>query len=264
MLFGLAAQVLTFACSAPLFLGLHLGSSITARQPRADNISVPRAVLATLPLIFLVGYQAPSIAMALPAPGVLSADWKQLAIAIWQPWPAYVSILTTVAYHLVSPLLSDNPRASMSTLRWVYATALATAGLAHLVSWVIPLASVVAPVLFQDRFLADLHPSNVFQIPIPWSGVQVQTVAEGVHYFLRWDYLIGSAGILLWAIKLYTVAHKQIFSTVSLTGLLVKIVLLSIVVGPTGAAVELVWERDELVFKETGGSRRVSSEKKSS
>jgi len=152
----------------------------------------------------------------------------------------------------------------MSTLRWVYATALATAGLAHLVSWVIPLASVVAPVLFQDRFLADLHPSNVFQIPIPWSGVQVQTVAEGVHYFLRWDYLIGSAGILLWAIKLYTVAHKQIFSTVSLTGLLVKIVLLSIVVGPTGAAVELVWERDELVFKETGGSRRVSSEKKSS
>ncbi|KAJ5250782.1 hypothetical protein N7489_001192 [Penicillium chrysogenum] len=263
-IFGLAAQVLTFAFGIPLTCALQLGCSITARRPHADNIRIPRAVLAVLPLVFVVGYMVPTVAMALPAPSVIPVDLKQIAIAIWHPWPAYVSILTTVAYFTLSPFFSNNHRASMSSLRWVYAFAFANASLSHMVTLVVSLATVVVPVLFEDRFLDSLHPANVFSIPLPWSGLTVDNVGDGVHVFLRWDYMIGSAGVLIWAISLYTVAHKQLLNNVSWLSLLVKTALLTVLVGPAGTAVELIWERDELVFTETGGNKQeVSKAKKS-
>ncbi|KAJ5951930.1 uncharacterized protein N7479_010343 [Penicillium vulpinum] len=263
-IFGLIAQVLTFAFGIPLACGLQLGCSVTARRPHADNIRIPRSVLAVLPLIIVVGYMVPTAAMALPAPSVISVDLKQIAIAIWHPWPAYVSILTTVAYFALSPFFSNNHRASMSSLRWVYAFAFANASLSHIVSWVVSLATVVVPVLFEDRYLDSLHPSHVFSVPLPWSGLTVDNVGDGVHVFLRWDYMIGSAGVLIWATSLYTIAHKQLLSTVSWPNLLLKIALLTVLAGPAGAAVELIWERDELVFSETGGSKQqVSKAKKS-
>jgi hypothetical protein len=219
-------------------------------------------VLAVLPAIFVVGFMLPTHAMVLPAPDVISVDMKQIAIAFWQPWPAYVSILTTVAYYVLSPFFADNQRASLSSLRWVYAFAFANASLSHLVSWIVSLATVVVPALFDDRFRGFLHPSKVFSIPLPWSGLKVDTVADGVHVFLRWDYMIGSAGVLIWALTLYTVAHKQLLGTVSWPSLLLKVGLLGALTGPTGAAVELLWERDELVFRETEASKQVNKTKK--
>ncbi|KAJ5204309.1 uncharacterized protein N7498_005188 [Penicillium cinerascens] len=262
-IFGLAAQLFTFAFAAPLICGLQLGCSITARRPHADNIRVPRVVLAVLPAIFVIGFMLPTHAMVLPTPDLISVDMKQIAIAIWQPWPAYVSILTTVAYYVLSPFFADNQRSSMSSLRWVYAFAFVNASLSHLVSWIVSLATVVVPALFEDRFLDSLHPSKVFSVPLPWSGLKVDSVADGVHVFLRWDYMIGSAGVFIWALTLYTVAHKQILNTVSWPSLLVKVGLLAALTGPTGAAVELMWERDELVFRETEGPKQISKTKKS-
>ena len=256
---------MTFAFATPLLCGLQLGCSITARHPRADNIRVPRAVLAVLPAIFVIAFMVPTNLMALPAPSMISVDMKQIAIAFWHPWPAYVSILTTAAYYTLSPFFSNNHRASMSNLRWVYAFAFVQAALFHLVPWTLSLASLVAPALFKDQFLDALHPSQVFAIPLPWSGLKVENLADGVHVFLRWDYLIGSAGVLIWALTLHSVAHKQILSTVSWPSLLFKVGLLTVLAGPTGAAVELIWERDELVFSETGGSRQqITKVKKSS
>lgn len=264
MLFGLTAQVLTFAFATPLFLGLQLGCSITARRPTADNIRIPRVILAALPWVFVIGFMVPTAMMVLPAPDLISVDFKQIAIASWHPWPGYVSILATVAYYVLSPFFSNNHRASMSGLRWVYAFAFANAALTHLVTWIVSLATVVVPTIFSEKYLDALHPSKVFVIPLPWSGLTVDNVADGVHFFLRWDYMIGSAGVLIWALTLYTVAHKQILSTVSWPGLLVKTGLLTALTGPVGAAVELMWERDELVFSETGSRQQVSKTKKSS
>ncbi|KAJ5677218.1 uncharacterized protein N7477_002851 [Penicillium maclennaniae] len=262
-IFGLAAQLMTFAFAAPLICGLQLACSITASRPGADNIRIPRVVLVVLPAIFAVGFMLPTQAMVLPTPDVISVDMKQIAIAIWQPWPAYVSILTTVAYYVLSPFFVDDQRASLSSSRWVYAFAFANASLSHLVSWIVSLATVMAPGLFNDRFLDPLHPSKVFSIPLPWSGLKVDTVADGVHVFLRWDYIIGSAGVLLWALTLYTVAHRRILNFVSWPTLLLKVGLLTALTGPAGAAVELMWERDELVFRETD-TTLVSRSKKSS
>lgn len=263
--FGLTAQVLTFAFAAPLYAAIQLYGSITASRPSAENIRVPRAVLNAMPFAFVVGYMVPTVLLILPPSEYITADLKQVFIAGWHPWPAYVSILITAIYVLSSPFLKDerspsSSRAALRSLRVVYAFAFAQTAVAHLTALIISLATVLAPVIFKEQFLGSLHPLQVFETRLPWSSpaFQVETVGQGVQVFLRWDYLIGSTGILVWALTLHTTAHQAVYSRVCLAGLGVKIVLLTLLAGPVGAAVELMWERDELVLSETGSSKETA------
>ena len=270
MVFGLACQVFTFAFSTPLYAGVQLASSITASRPNAQNIRVPRAILKSIPLIFLVGYTVPSTLLIIPAPEKISVDLKQIFIAIWQPWPAYISILTTVVYVLFSPFTKNDTNiegglATLKSLRFVYAFAFANAALAHIIIHTISITAAVAPFLFQEKFAAALHPCKVFATAMPWVPLKVDNIGDGVHIFLRWDYLIGSAGVFLWALTLYVNAHKALQRSICWCDLLTKVGLLVVLTGPVGAAVELVWKRDELVIHGTGGlSQSVRQEKKSS
>jgi hypothetical protein len=251
MIFGLAAQVLTFAFATPLYCFLHLTISPTVKTPTPENIRIPRAVLKALPLIFIIGYLLPTQLLILPLSENVTVDLKQIFIAIWQPWPAYISILLAITNTLFSPFISESPknrRASLSSLRWVYAFAFANTAITHLVSWIVSLGTIVAPGIYDTAYREALHPGRVFEVPVPWARPvsSVDSVGEGVHYFLRWDYIIGSVGVLVWAGALHIAAHKGVYGWF---WLVLKGVLLSLVVGPVGAAVVFMWERDELVFE---------------
>ncbi|KAL3469562.1 hypothetical protein BJX99DRAFT_241080 [Aspergillus californicus] len=270
MVFGLLAQVMTFAFAAPLYCAIQLFTSVTAVKPTAENIRIPRAVLIALPLVFSVGYLLPTGLLLVPVSESVSTDLKQLFIAGWQPWPAYVSILLTVIHIIFSPFTRNDHtigggRATLSSLRWVYAFAFANTAMTHIISWAIPLATVAKPRLFKDEHLEALHPLAVFEIPKPWeTPVLVDNVGAGVHTFLRWDYLIGSAGVLIWAVSLHQAAHRIVYGQAGCrcVGLIAKIAALTALAGPVGAAVELMWERDELVFNELGGLKRVEPKTK--
>ncbi|KAB8258589.1 hypothetical protein BDV32DRAFT_151213 [Aspergillus pseudonomiae] len=259
MIFGLAAQVLTFAFAAPLYCFFHLATSQTAKNPTPDSLRIPRFITNALPLVFIVGYMVPTQLLVLPISEHITTDLKQIFIAIWQPWPAYISILLTVIYAVFAPFTSTHrtpasERKSLSSLRWVYAFAFANAALTHLISWTISLSSVFVPGIFSGEFVDALHPGKVFEVPIPWEEPvrTVGSVGEGVHAFLRWDYIIGSLGMLIWAGSLYAAAQKGVYGRVGCLGLFAKAGLLSAFVGPVGAAVELMWEREELVLARRG------------
>jgi hypothetical protein len=270
-MFGLLAQVLTFAFATPLYCAFQLHNSVTARKPNAENIRIPRAVLNAIPLVFILGFMVPTLLMILPVSEHVTIDMKQIFIASWHPWPAYVAIALAIINFVFGPFLSsdrsvEGERASLRSLRFVYAFAFANAALTHLISWIVSVATVLAPVIFEMRLLAALHPFKVFQIALPWTkpALQVSDIGEGVHVFLRWDYLIGSAGVLVWVLSLYKTAHLVVYGKVGWLDLLKKTVLLVTLVGPVGAAVELMWERDELIIYETGGMKNTSREKKTS
>lgn len=260
MIFGLTAQVLTFAFAAPLYCFFHLTTSKTAKKPTPDSLRIPRAITNTLPLVFILGYMVPTQLLILPISEHITYDLKQIFIAIWQPWPAYVSILLTLIYTITTPFTSSDratpasERKSLSSLRWVYAFAFGNTALTHLVSWIISLASVLVPGIFSGEFVDALHPGRVFEVPIPWEEPvrTVASVGHGVHAFLRWDYIIGSLGVLVWAASLYAAAQKGAYGKVGWLGLFGKAILLSVFVGPVGAAVELMWEREELVLAKRG------------
>lgn len=250
-IFGVAAQVVTFAVSTPLYLGLQLLTSDTSSQPTAKNIAIPRAVVNAIPVVFILAYQVPSFAMLIPAPEVVTFDQKQILVALWQPWPVYVSILLTIVSLLFSGSTSDNsPFKLRKSLRAAYTFALTNAALNHVIAWTISLATVAKPEFFNENYLHSLHPAQVFTPYNPFTNgeLKVKDIGDGVHIFLQWDFLAGTSAVLLWAVAVNAFARCKIQGKVCWSGLLFKTVTSTLLTGPVGAAVQLVWERDELVL----------------
>jgi hypothetical protein len=243
--------VATFAVSTPLYLGVQLLTSNTSFQPTAKNIAIPRAVVNAIPVVFILAYQVPSFAMLIPAPEVITFDQKQILVALWQPWPVYVSILLTVVSLLFSGSTSDNsPFKLRKSLRAAYTFALTNSALNHVISWTISLVTIAKPEFFNEKYLHSLHPAQVFTPYNPFTNgeLKVKDIGDGVHIFLQWDFLVGTSAVLLWAVTVNAIARSKIQGKVGWFGLLFKTATSALLTGPVGAAVQLVWERDELVL----------------
>jgi hypothetical protein len=249
-IFGIAAQLFTYAVSAPLFFALQLLVSDVSFQPTAKNIAVPIAIVKALPVALLLTYTTPTLAMLLPSPGIVTLDQKQLLIALWHPWPAYLSFALTIV-SLVSSNKNNSPTKLRASLRATYTFALIHGAIGHITSWTISLYSVAKPAFFNSEVLHSLHPSQVFGLTSPFSDFRASSLSEGIHIFLQWDSLIGSSSILLWAAIANVLAQRKVQGgQVAWPSFLFKIAYSLVFTGPIGTAVRLVWDRDELVLEE--------------
>ncbi|EFZ02991.1 hypothetical protein MAA_00065 [Metarhizium robertsii ARSEF 23] len=167
---GLTAQVLTFAFATPLYALLHLCYSTTATNPTTTNMRIPHTVLRALPHVFTVAMFVPSLLMIVPLSETMTHDLKQICIAVWQPWPAYVAVLLVAAY-LVGGRGDADARKTASSLR------------------------------------------------------------------------------------LHRGAHRAAGVEVGLASVLAKVAALSVLASPAGAAVELMWEREELFLRDADADR---------
>lgn len=255
---GIAAQTLTFAFATPTYGYLHLTRSLAARTPTVKNMRVPHGVIKALPIVYTVAMQAPSIAMVLPLTKYMTHDRKQLAIAIWQPWPLYVSALLVLAHYTVGVAFSDantpsNGRKIKSSLRYVYGFAFVATAVPHIIVLALSGATVVAPRVFQTQYVDSWNPVKLFGLPLPWDmpAHKVASVAEGVQIFLKWDFAIGSVSFLVWALSLHRAAHRAAKVQIDQLALLHRVVGLTLVSGLIGAGIELLWEREELFLPDT-------------
>lgn len=120
--------------------------------------------------------------------------------------------------------------------------------LGHIGSWSISLLAMLFPELFASGVAELLRPSSVFMNASPFSDVKAADIGEGSKWFLQWDQLIGSGAVLLWATALRLQADNTrpglsaYFSQSAFLG------LVSMAIGPSGAAVIAFWVRDELVL----------------
>lgn len=73
----------------------------------------------------------------------------------------------------------------------------------------------------------------------------VGSISEGTHKFLECDEIFGSVGLLIWAGWLN---FRSWFD-------LRKLVVLTVGLGPSGAAGWMVWERDERVWAAAAAER---------
>lgn len=247
-IFGLVAQLFTFAISASLYCGLHLWFSPVSVQPKPERIVAPETVVRVLPFIFVVGYIIPCVGVILPTPGVISVDAKQVLIALWQPFPGYVSLLAFVA-HLLLPHRYSSSISKRIALRIFYSASFWLAAITHAVGWGVALTSVLLPALFNEKIVHALHPREVFGVTWPSSDFRVTSLAEGVHVFLQWDFLIGCHAVLLWAAVQNALAQRRITGRVNWFGLATTVVGCETLFGPVAAAVHLMRLRDELLLQ---------------
>ncbi|KAI9871544.1 MAG: hypothetical protein M1823_008416 [Watsoniomyces obsoletus] len=105
------------------------------------------------------------------------------------------------------------------------------------------------PVLFAPPYDAQLLPSNVLVPVNPFAPLQAQTLADGALWFLQWDLLVGIVSTALWGFTIRTAAKHETATLGQWISGAVKIAIVSLALGPCGAAVVAVWSRDELVNK---------------
>lgn len=174
----------------------------------------------------VLGFGIPTSAIVMPEQWYSHIFTKQTAIAVWQLWPLFMSVLHRALRATTTPRGISARQGS----RHAYLFAFSIAAISHIVSWTLALGLISA------NLLTDISPWGA-------SGreVQVASMAEGALWFLQWDHLTGMSGLLLWALHM----HLQESGKGSVrTGcwLALKIGALCLVSGPCGAAIGVLMQ----------------------
>lgn len=253
---GIICQGLTFGVIMPIYAILHLctcpPNSTFGWVSHGRSIAQLKAV----PLSIVVGHVLPCLLLALPETATGQHLSKQGIIAFWQPFPVWMSIVRFIASKVTAGFTTNtldgksrNQLALRSSLRYLYSFAFCCACIPHIISWTISIGALTFPMLFNAEMVSDLSPANVFFNTFPWSSARPESIGMGSLWFLQWDQLIGCLAVLVWSITLYRSAHLTHGVPVSLFSLTLKVIALCLVAGVAGAAVELMWEREELGFQ---------------
>lgn len=253
-------QNVGYGLIVPLWLYFHLAFSPTINTWTAAPLTSSNPLpLLTLPFSTILAFFVPNILMTLPPGHALSSNnsTKQFYTALSQFWPILLGvsqIILPIAISAATPGINaltehDKKVKSLKYLRRCYAFTLIAATCSHLIAVGIPLVAYFSPGLFNPGYLSQLQLSNMFVPRSPLPPVQgIVSVADGVLNFVQWDLLIGSLAVLVWAVTLRVKAQGRGLGAFEWLEGLVKVAALVCVSGPVGAAVTVVWERDELVF----------------
>jgi hypothetical protein len=207
-----------------------------------------------------VAYLIPMALFAVPIPDVLSIFQKQTVVAWYQPWSVWIAVTHFLVTLVVRPWIREPDaessttaaayRSARSNHRAIYAFSFAIAAIPHLIVLSITITAFLYPGLYSSRLLSLLSLQNVFIPPSPWSDTKASHLVEGCKWLLQWDYITGSTGVLVWVLTRYIALQMSTGreKRVSWLGLAGKVLLWTISAGPTAADVDLLWERDEIVF----------------
>ncbi|KAI9826573.1 MAG: hypothetical protein M1832_006169 [Thelocarpon impressellum] len=182
---------------------------------------------------------------------------------MWQIFPLLVSAAQQLLSRLASIVVpskkayrsaAERNLAHMRALRRVYIFAFVVSSVSHIASLALSFASIIVPAIFKPSIVAALHPAQVFIPSSPIAAPPAKSLGDGFHTFLMFDGIIGLTATLVWAIVLNRNAHgSHPIGASGWASLLVKVTGLTLVAGPAGAAIALVWGRDELVLEEGEG-----------
>lgn len=153
-----------------------------------------------------------------------SGQSRQVAVAVWQNFPIWVAIVQWALTSSPSPepaqpqpMSSSSEKRPDNAIARVYRAAALVSGGLHLAGLVPSVLATLCPeqlvellpVTLDEAGLLSLQAGNFF-LPPKWdSPVQVNNMAEGAGNFLRYDYYIGTAATLFWAVNLQIARGKD-------------------------------------------------------
>lgn len=196
-----------------------------------------------------LSYILPTVLMLLPAPKLISFDLKQQSIAVFQI--TYIllaaNVIATWLWHRQdSKHVSQSQVTLAAKQRSTYKFALALSAVTHIVAVIPSLAVTLGlPPFYPDDGYADFP--SLFFPPLRWTP---SSVSDSVFRPLQWDHLWASLSVLLWGIALHVQCMQRVKKAVSYSRLLVKVAVLSVIIGAPGAAAVLLLERNGMMVKQ--------------
>lgn len=240
-----------YAVVMPFLWAIHPSTSSMA-SPSFSLLAPDVAEACSIPISVLIGFVFPLLLWGLPVPSVLTYDQKQIAMVLWQGFPFFSSIFQQISKRALRawfPVVSRNSLADkLWVLRGVYVFSLLLGTIPHISALTLSFASLIYPTLFSSTCVHDLNPFKVF-IPITASHLtEMASLAHGLLLLLQYDQIVGGISTLIWAFtmlrKIWVENRIEVHWIVSafLMG------FLTILTGPVGCAIVLIWIRDEIAF----------------
>ncbi|KAK1975902.1 hypothetical protein LZ30DRAFT_785940 [Colletotrichum cereale] len=244
---GILCQLVTFAVTSPVYFLLYIYTSPVPTARGADAFtaalavepSQARAVIGSVTL----GAILPTVLAALPSPRVVSPYTQDMFLAIWQPFPLWSGIAQLLLAHgLVMGRVADsivperaNLESKMRHLRDIYAYALTGVALTSY--------GVLGYVLWTTGWEAEptlAALGNILMPTWPWSSSRMATAERATLALLQWDMYCTSLATWTWVA--YMAYQRRGVGQVVMD--LAKLVMWTVVVGPIGAALAVIWGRD--------------------
>jgi hypothetical protein len=145
----------------------------------------------------------------------------------------------------------------LKKLRNVYKFGLTLAVPIHAATWGLSLAALVLPQIFAPKIAAAFHPlaAIVPANPFTFAATPVSSMAVGSLNFLQWDYIVSSSAYLIFALsaRFNTKVEPSGFSAAAAAGFVTRVAVL----GPLGATLSYLWERDEIVLGKEEGQKKL-------
>ncbi|KAJ5195989.1 hypothetical protein N7449_006468 [Penicillium cf. viridicatum] len=235
---------------APLYYAssTYISSGILYFSPSTRTLpeSIARALLPAM----ILGFAVPTIMLFFPlADGLIT---RQIFIALWQPAPIYVVILTQIFSRVIKSIGSSTPAKTNNAA----AESKSNRDIPHLQTLYTVVGGVSA--CFHVALLlswAALGTNFVTRAFIPSAAfAQVTTIADGVFIFFQNDFLLVAAASLLWCLASVWDLYRLGVSNVSWQVALASLILGSVAIGP-GATVAAVWYWREEVMSQTAFRR---------
>ncbi|KAL8364704.1 hypothetical protein RB595_003809 [Gaeumannomyces hyphopodioides] len=250
---GVLYQTMTFGITTPIWAALWFCTSPIASITVADSdatltsaLAIEEADLSVLPHSLIWGYLLPTLLCCLPSPSFVPFDQKVTFILVWQFFPIITSVsqrLFSAAARRLRPAATakaatpEQKKAELARrLRWVYIFTLFLVVANHAAAVVYILFPALRPPSLAPLNPADVDVGSVF-IPAstPLKLTPVTNIEDGTLNLLQYDGYFGAAAVLYWASMQFWAASDAPSLSAIITGL----------AGPAGAAMVLVWRRDE-------------------
>lgn len=247
----------------PIYLSLHLLTSPTASLPTRSNVFIDSTDLLTLPLSFIIAYTLPITLLSVP-PSVFGMVFKQTIMAWYQQWNLYIGLTHFMLAFTLRPLLSNfqsdsagslSPRSihkeastkSSRLLHTAYIFVFIMGSIPYLTTMTISCTASIWPSLFAPSVASSLTLANILIPPNPFSGRQSVDLIQGAVWIIRWENVLASLIMGVWALALHRRARCSQGSKMEwkeIIGMVGRLVGYTLVGGPSGVAVGLMWERD--------------------
>ena len=255
--FGVLVQNAAYAVVIPIYLVIHLSTSLLMLSRRKSDFLIDVSDLAAIPASLALGYVFPAIVMSLPAPSMISFGNKQTFMALWQMFPMWVAMLQAIIPYLIRLFSQDQAQSArhslgleIKSLRILYTSLLVIAGFGQTSTFTLLAVSKWFPNLFASEFKGVFNPYHVFKPVAVSSSVKMPSIESGALLLLQYDELIGSASLALFATVLYVCAYQESKQCQSKGLLVLQGLAINIMTGPLGYATACIWARDELVIGE--------------
>ncbi|KAL9124508.1 MAG: hypothetical protein Q9217_006162 [Psora testacea] len=260
----LSFQMCALGCTGFVWALAYTSSSPTTSRSLSSNalqsasLLPPQMTLLIFPAL-IFGYVVPTILMALPSPGIVTNNFQQLAVVVWNLYPMLVLVILKVFTSMLSGLRNDqsasSPREHLRSVRLISCLSLIMSSAVHIGVSAVSTSTALFPTIFTAKYAQELSPGRLILPPL--SIFQGGSVGDGVRSFFWWDQVAAyPIVILVMMLELHTavVARGLPTNRVKSAGMAVMI---SCIAGPGSACLALSWLRDEILFGEIEESSRL-------